>query len=194
MQELRPGLWRWTAPHPDSEPDPEPESPADWPPDVGCVAYAADDVLVLIDPLVVDGWEELDRLAERHARAVVLQTLRFHGRSVKEALARYDGSTEPPAGVEPVLIANADETMFWLAAARALVPGDRLIGDGSGGVRPCPDSWLGYIRREGGSIDGPALREALRPLVDLPIELLLVSHGEPILSDGRETLRRALEA
>jgi hypothetical protein len=193
MEELRPGLWRWTARHPDWEADADVESPADWPPEVGCVAYAADDVLVLIDPLVVDGWDELDRLAERRPRVAVLQTLRWHNRSVKEAVARYDASTEPPAGVEPIEIAGADETMFWLAAPRALVPGDRLIGDGAGGVRPCPESWLGYIRRQGGEIDGPALREALRPLVDLPIELLLVSHGEPILSDGREALERALE-
>ncbi|HEV8686664.1 MAG TPA: hypothetical protein VGQ84_05270 [Gaiellaceae bacterium] len=193
MNGLRPGLWRWTARHPEWEADAEPESPADWPPDVGCVAYAADHVLVLIDPLVLDGWDELDPLADRHARVAVLQTLRWHGRSVREAVARYDASTEPPAGVEPVEIANADETMFWLAAPRALVPGDRLIGDGAGGVRPCPDSWLGYIRRQGGEIDGLALREALRPLLDLPIELLLVSHGEPILSDGREALERALE-
>jgi hypothetical protein len=194
MDELRPGLWRWTARHPDCEDDAEAEGPADWPPDVGCVAYSAADVLVLIDPLVVDGWDELDRLAERHARVAVLQTLGWHSRSVRDAVARYDALTDPPAGVEPIEIANADETMFWLAAPRALVPGDRLIGDGAGGVRPCPDSWLGYIRRQGGEIDGPALREALRPLLDLPIELLLVSHGEPILSDGREALARALEA
>jgi hypothetical protein len=194
MHELRPGLWRWTARHPDAEDNPEPESSADWPPEVGCVAYSADGVLVLIDPLVVDGWGELDQLAERHSRVTVLQTLRWHGRSVNDALARYDGSTEPPAGVEPIEIANADETMFWLAAPRALVPGDRLIGDGSGGVRPCPDSWLAYLRRHGVEIDPPALREALRPLLDLPLELLLVSHGEPILSDGREALARALEA
>jgi hypothetical protein len=193
MEELRPGLWRWTAVHPAAEADPEPESPADWPAEVGSVAYSADDVLVLIDPLVADGWQELDALAEHHARIAVLQTLRWHGRSVQEVRARYDASTDPPAGVEPIEIRNADETMFWLAAPRALVPGDRLIGDGAGGVRPCPDSWLAYIRREGGEIDGPALREALRPLVDLPIELLLVSHGEPILSDGREVLERALE-
>ncbi len=193
MKELRPGLWRWTARHPDWEADAELESPADWPPDVGCIAHSADDALVLIDPLVVAGWEELDALVDRHARVAVLQTLRWHGRSVNDAVARYDASREPPAGVEPIEIANADERMFWLAAPGALVPGDRLIGDGAGGVRPCPDSWLGYIRRQGGEIDGPALREALRPLVDLPIELILLSHGDPILSDGRAALERALE-
>lgn len=194
MQELRPGLWRWTARHPGWEADADPDSPADWPPDVGCVAYAAENSLVLIDPLVVSGWDELDRLAEGHDRVIVLQTLRWHDRSVDDAVARYGAKTEPPTGVEPIPIAGADETMFWLSGPRALVPGDRLIGDGAGGVRPCPDSWLDYVRRNGGEIDGPALREALRPLLELPIELVLVSHGEPVVSDGRAALARALEA
>ena len=32
--------------------------------------------------------------------------------------------------------------MYWLPGPGALVPGDRLIGDGEGGVRVCPQSWL----------------------------------------------------
>jgi hypothetical protein len=194
MDELRPGLWRWTARHPEAEDDPEPDSPADWSPDVGCVAYSVGDAAVLIDPLVVDGWDELDRLAERHERVVVLQTVGFHRRSVHDALERYEGGTDAPDGVDPIDIVGADETMFWLEAPRALVPGDRLIGDGTGGVRPCPDSWLDYIRREGGEIDEARLRGELRALLELPIELIVVSHGEPVLSDGRAALARALEA
>jgi hypothetical protein len=33
----------------------------------------------------------------------------------------------------------------------------------------------------------------MRPLLDLPIEMVLVSHGEPVLSDGRHALARALD-
>ena len=47
MQELAPGLRRWTAPHPDWEPAAAPESPADWDRDVGCVLYDAADAVVL---------------------------------------------------------------------------------------------------------------------------------------------------
>src|SRR6266516_3188755 len=54
LRELVPGLWRWTARHPEWEPGAEPESPADWPPDVGCVACLAGENLALIDPLVPD--------------------------------------------------------------------------------------------------------------------------------------------
>jgi hypothetical protein len=38
------------------------------------------------------------------------------------------------------------------------------------------------------------LRKALRPLLELPIEMVLVSHGEPVLSGGREALAKALSA
>jgi hypothetical protein len=79
--------------------------------------------------------------------------------------------------------------MIWLPAPRALIPGDRLLGDAAGGLRLCPDSWLRYLpsgmRQEG-------LRAALRPLLDLPVEQVLVSHGEPVLQNGRAAIARAL--
>ena len=190
MQEIVAGLYRWTARHPEAEDDPESESPADWPPDVGCVAYEAPDALVFVDPLVAD-WDELDALVARHGRpVVVLTTIRFHGRSGGEVLSRYGATRdEPPAGVQLVPIGGADETMVWLEEPRALIPGDRLIGDGRGGVRMCPESWLRYFEPR------PTLEElrmALRPLLDLPVERVLVSHGEPVLSDGRAAIEAAL--
>ena len=36
-------------------------------------------------------------------------------------------------------------------------------------------------------------RRELEPVLDLPIELVLVSHGEPVFAGGREALARALE-
>lgn len=194
MDELEPGLWRWTALHPDAEPDPKPGSPADWPPEVGSVAYVLDDTLVLIDPLVPeDVWPQLDELA-RDRRVLVLTTIGWHRRSRDEVVERYGASTSRarkslPAEVVPLPLRGAGETMFWLPRVRTLVPGDRLLGDGDGGVRLCPDSWLRYLK---GSIDGIGLRVLLAPLLDLPVERILTSHGEPVLSDGREALRRVL--
>ena len=193
MQELAPGLWRWTSEHPDAEPDPKPGSPADWGPEVGSVAYAVDDTLVLIDPLVRGGnWDELDAIAADR-RVLVLTTVSWHKRSRDAAVERYDASTSKargnlPSAVVPIPIRGAGETMFWLPDAGALVPGDRLLGDGAGGVRVCPDSWLGYLR----GIDGSGLRVLLRPLLDLPVEMILVSHGDPVEQRGREALRLAL--
>lgn len=94
-----------------------------------------------------------------------------------------------PEGVEALRIPRAGETIAWIPGPRALVPGDRLLGDGEGGVRLCPASWLRYLR------SGPTLedlRGALRPLLDLPVERILVSHGEPVLRGGRTALERAL--
>jgi glyoxylase-like metal-dependent hydrolase (beta-lactamase superfamily II) len=84
---------------------------------------------------------------------------------------------------------RAGETMLWLPGPRALVPGDRLLGDDRGGLRMCPSGWLRYLQP---GLTEDELREALRPLLDLPIELVLVSHGEPVLEDGRAAVERAL--
>ena len=202
LAELRPGLWRWVARHPDADDDPEPGSPGDWPPDVGCVACAAPGALVVIDPLVPHGeeepfWSEMDALVARHGpRVNVITTIQFHHRSRAEVAARYGASTSRakaalPRGVRTVPIRGAGEVMVWLEDHRALVPGDRLLGDGAGGVRLCPPSWLAYLG-SGITLDG--LRGALAPVSELPVEMVLVSHGEPVLSDGATAIARALDA
>jgi hypothetical protein len=199
LQELAPGLFRWTAPHPDADPNPSPASPADWGPDVGSVAYVAPDTLVLVDPLVPPEnhalQQELDALVEREGRRVaILTTLGFHRRSRDELAARYRASTSRakqtlPDGVETVPIRGAGETMVWIRGRRALIPGDRLLGDDRGGLRLCPDSWLRYLPSK---MSQSGLRAALRPLLDLPVEMVLVSHGAPVLRGGREAIERAL--
>jgi hypothetical protein len=197
--ELRPGLHRWTARHPDAEPNPTPGAPDDWGPDVGSIAYEAPDALVVVDPLVPsergDLREGLDELVRHHSRRVaILTTLQFHRRSRAELAERYGASTSRakktlPEDVETVPIRGAGETMVWLPRVRTLIPGDRLLGDAAGGLRLCPDSWLRYLP-SGMSREG--LRSALRPLLDLPVEAVLVSHGEPVLEGGREAIAEAL--
>jgi hypothetical protein len=189
LHKLARGLWRWTAAHPDWKPSQEEDDPADWDQQVGCVAYATDAALALIDPLVPDGdYQPLDELAEGR-EVSILRTLRWHGRSTAELTKRYAASTTAPAGVQPLEISGADETMFWIEEHRALVPGDRLIGDRPPGLRMCPPSWLRYLDR----FTRDDLRHALRQkLLDLPVEMILVSHGEPVARDGRAALERAL--
>jgi hypothetical protein len=194
MDELAPGLWRWTARHPDAVDDPKPGTPADWPPEVGSVAFLVDDALVLIDPLVPDElWPQLDELA-RDRRAIVLTTIGWHRRSRDAVVERYGASTSRarknlPSAVVPIPLRGAGETIVWLPEVATLVPGDRLLGNGEGGLRVCPDSWLRYLQS---SLDGAQLRVLLRPLLDLPVERVLVSHGEPVLARGHEALAEAL--
>ena len=198
ITEIDAGLWRWTAVHPEWRAGARPGSTGDWPAEVGTVAYSTADELVLIDPLVpaaAEGlWRWLDERAAEHRLVRVLTTLKWHRRSRDAIVARYAAAisrarSSLPAGVEPIAIRGAGETMFWLAKPRTLVAGDRLIGDGRGGLRLCPESWLSYLP---GDIGLPDLRTALRPVLDLEPERVLVSHGAPVLRGGTTAIRRAL--
>jgi hypothetical protein len=195
MVEIVPGLWRWTAPHPAWAPGAEPDSPDDWEQYVGSVLYEAQDATVFIDPLVPRdedrfwSWAD-DRVAGRSV--AVLTTLAPHRRSREQVAERYAASTSRakrnlPSGVESIVLRGAGETMFWLPEHRTLVPGDRILGAPGGGLTLCPESWLYWVR-----VDRDELRTLLKPLLGLPIERVLVSHGEPVLSGGAEALRMCL--
>jgi hypothetical protein len=200
LRRICPGLWRWTAPHPAWTPDAPAESPADWPREVGCVLCEVPDATVLIDPLLPPAREGFLRELDAHVRwrrlpVFVLTTIGFHRRSRDELAARYGATTSRarrslPAGIEPLPIRGAGETMFWLAEHRALVAGDRIMGAPGGGLRLCPESWLRYLPS---GIGIPELRRRLRPVLELPVERVLVSHGEPVLGGGHTALAAALE-
>jgi glyoxylase-like metal-dependent hydrolase (beta-lactamase superfamily II) len=206
VTQIAAGLWRWTAYH------------EEWKEDVGCVYCETSDGVVLIDPLVPGDeaehfWDALDRDVERVGGDVhVLVTVFWHTRSAaamverygarvwaptrgKQAIARRAGVVtdayrpeDPlPGGVEPYRTGRAAEVVFWLPEHRALVTGDALLGDGHGGIRLCPASWL----PEGAT--HATLAETLRPVLELPVERVLVSHGEPVLTDGHRALAAALD-
>ena len=200
LRELRPGLWRWTAFHPE------------WKADVGSVAYESAEELVLIDPLL-ERDDALDGLIQEVAKPVaVLVTVFWHTRSAdvlarrrrvrvlapaagKAAVRRRAPAAEPfrpgdalPGGVEAIPTARANEVVYWIPEHRAVVAGDVLLGAPAGGVRMCPRSWLPA------STTLDRLAASLRPLLDLPVTRVLVSHGEPVLRNGRAALERALTA
>ena len=194
--EIVPGLFRWSAPHPDWSADTPPGSSDYWEPIVGSVLYEPPEAVALIDPLLPsDGREEFlawldDRIAARPVS--ILTTIRWHRRDREQLAERYrDNSPRAwnviPAGVEPRPLRGAGETLYWLPAVAALVAGDRLLGADGGGLRVCPQSWL-----EDAQTDRAGVAELMRPLLELPIERVLVSHGEPVLHDGRAALARAL--
>ena len=198
LSEIAPGLWRWTAPHPDWRPGAEPGSPADWERDVGCVLCRAQDAAVFVDPLLLPDpeplWRRLDAIVGRFDRVLVLTTIAWHRRSRDAFVERYGATTsrakrQLPAGVEAFPVARGGEVVYWLPAPRALVPGDRILGAPGGGLSLCPESWLRYLPSR---ITQAELLEALRPLLDLPVELVLTSHGPPVLRNGRSELARAL--
>jgi hypothetical protein len=195
-EEIAPGLFWWTAPHPDFEAQAVPDSSEDWEQAVGSTMYETPEKVALIDPLLPSDDREpflatLDALIA--ARPVsILTTNRWHRRDREELAERYRWTTTRawnavPPGVVPRPLRGAAETMYWLPGAAALVSGDRLLGDGSGGLRLPPQSWL-----ESTQVDRAGLAELMRPLLELPVERVLVSHGEPVLHDGRAAIARAI--
>jgi hypothetical protein len=212
VQEIAPGLWRWTALHPEWTPEIEAED--GWAQEVSCVYCEAPDAVVLIDPLVPPEdpgrfWQALDGDVARAARPVhVLLTIHWHARSSREVAERYRGTRvwahEParelveertvctdffragdtlPGGLLALDAHRAFETLFWLPEQRTLVAGDVLTGT-AGGVR-LRDEWLG-------SVDPRRIRAALREELNLPIERVLPGHGAPVLSGGRAAVDAAL--
>jgi glyoxylase-like metal-dependent hydrolase (beta-lactamase superfamily II) len=189
VHRLADGLWRWTAPHPVA---------ANWPgwgppvpPEVGCVYYEALDTVVLIDPLLPADEEEeflayLDRDVERLGLPVsILLTAAWHERSAAILRERYWASDRVPESVEvyPVEGAPEEQLAYFIRPHRALVAAEIFVGDGLGGLALVPSPTL---------TDSPALDRSLRAIAELPVELVLVAHGEPVLEDGRRAIELAL--
>ena len=203
--EIAPGLWRWTGYH------------EEWQQDVGCVFVETGDGVVLVDPLVPPEdparfWKALDRDVKRvrgpvhvlvsvfwHARDAAAMVERYDARvwaptSCRAAVARRTGVVtdafrpgDPlPCGLEACRTARSTEVVFWIPEHSALVSGDVLLGDGKRGVKLCPESWLPA------GTTGRDLAASLRPLLDLPVRRVLVSHGAPVLTGGGRALARAL--
>lgn len=195
VERIADGLWRWTTAHPEWRPT------ADWPVDVGCVYWEAESAIVLVDPLVpADAAERerfltaLDRDVRRAALPVeILLTCAWHERSVEELAARYGTAVrrgaegDLPAGLARFEVPVAQEVVYWLAGAAAVVPGDVLLG-ADGGLTMAPESWLE------GRGDLAQLARELAPLLELPVQRVLTSHGPPVLEGGREALAQALGA
>ena len=184
--------------------------------DVGSLYCETEDGVVLVDPLVPP--EDAERFFGALDREVygqqvhLLVTIFWHTRSAAELVARYNARVwapttsraavarrsgvvtdafrpgdRLPGGIEAFRTARSTEVVYWIPQHAALVPGDVLLGADGGGVRMCPESWLP------GKTGHAELAESLRPLLDLPLERILVSHGEPVLTRGRAALAAALD-
>ena len=198
LHDVAPGLWLWRRPHPDWAPD------ADWEPLVASTCVESGGEVALLDPLAppddaAEVWERLD--ARPPSLLVVLKP--DHVRDVDLFARRYDAKAfgpelffphdVPQTALEPVfpgstlpggLVALYDgrgrnETPLWLPEQRALVFADALTAPG-GQLLVWATPWH----------EERAL-PALRALLELPFEHVIVSHGEPV--HDRAAYERALE-
>jgi glyoxylase-like metal-dependent hydrolase (beta-lactamase superfamily II) len=107
------------------------------------------------------------------------QPLRNRGIGVTDVFRAGD---ELPGGIRAFQTARKAEVVYWLPEQYAVAVGDVLLGSP---LRLCPASWLGKQTHDD-------LRASLRPVLELPVERVLVSHGEPVLRDGHAALAAVL--
>jgi glyoxylase-like metal-dependent hydrolase (beta-lactamase superfamily II) len=219
MREVDAGVWHWESPHPDwAGPESgalrerlaataETQNAAAR----GLVSsYAIDDDerLLLFDPLAVPS--EIEELAAIREPVVVL-TSPWHERDTQSLVERLDAPvfTPPPddgspdvawllgggrsaahlysAGDRlPVGVAAfpgrlPNDVVLWVPGRRAVIAGDTLVDFGHG--LEIPVEWL----PEG--VTPEQVAEGLRPLLELPVALLLATHGGPA---DRAALEHAL--
>jgi|SRR6478735_10061067 len=188
IRDVADGLWLWRQPHPDWQ------GQTDWEPAVSSFAVASGGARVLLDPLAPppsarEAWERLEAFAADtvvvlkpdHVRDVDLFVRWYGARALgpllfwrddipKTELEGVRTGDELPGG----LVALDDgrgmlETPLYLPERRALVFADGLTAPGDGELRV----WASAQHHQ-------RALPALRAMLDLPFEHVLVSHGEPV--------------
>jgi glyoxylase-like metal-dependent hydrolase (beta-lactamase superfamily II) len=197
IRDVAEGLWIWRRAHPDWSPD------SDWEAPVTTTVVRTGGEVAILDPLAPaedarEVWERLDAtpptlavvLKPDHVRDVDLFVARYGVRAFGPSLF-WPGDV-PQSELEPIepgmtlpggLVALYDgrgrnETPVWLPEQRALVFADALT-ERDGDLRVWGTPW-----HEERSLP------ALRALLDLPFEQVIVSHGEPV--HDRAAYERAL--
>jgi hypothetical protein len=216
VEEIANGLWRWTARHPEWH-------PGEFGAEVASFAAATDDgTLLLIDPLLPPDRSAvlaaLDELAT--SRVAILITIPYHVRSAEELWKHYrddvectihghlacakrlddtsafqpiEPGTGMPGGVTAHPIGRPRqryEMPLHLPSHEALVFGDAVVEHG-GELRVwAHDKIDAKVRR----FYRERFNPSLEPLLELAFDAVLVTHGQPVMTNGREALRAVLRA
>ena len=96
-----------------------------------------------------------------------------------------------PAGVTAFAIGRPvrSERPLWLPSHNALAVGDAVVTTPDGALRLWSQQPLDERRRRWYR---ETFAPTLVPLLDLPVQRVLVTHGAPVLDDGAAALRDAL--
>ncbi len=194
MLETRPGVYFWQAPHPDWKPG------SSWDELVTSYAIEDDQRLLVVDPLAPPA--ELHELTAGRTVTIVV-TCGWHRRDADALAAQlgaelyvpvpdpehpdpgagtvYQEGDEIAPGVRALPGMEATDMLVWDEQHLALIAGDTMIDRGQG-------LYIPYDWAEEPS-DPEQIRNALAPLLDLPVEVVLPTHGLPT---GRHALERAL--
>jgi glyoxylase-like metal-dependent hydrolase (beta-lactamase superfamily II) len=179
----------WYAPHPAWEPG------ENWPAEVPVVRYETDAEVVLIDPfLPPDG-----SFDPRGKPVRVLLTQPAHVRGTADFVERFGatvwappraewrrGAKPPtvdvlPDGIEAIELAGEpDQAVFFVREHATLVTGDVLSGTG------------GRFHVFVDEADAELLLPALDAVAELPIERVIIPHGDLVLEAGAARIRDAV--
>ena len=210
--ELAPGLWRWTARHPEWH-------PGEWGAEVGAYAVqASDEHLVVVDPILPDPAEPvLELLDSLPGRVTIAITIPYHVRDAEPLWRRYrdrgarilgerrverrlrdTGGFEElePGGDGDVVAFNVGrprraELPLHLPSHGAIVFGDALVTTPDGELRIWDQEPTTDERRR---FFADRFAPTLEPLIALDAQRILTTHGEPVLAGGRAALERAATA
>jgi hypothetical protein len=213
-EQLADGLWRWTARHPEWH-------PGEFGSEVASFALNAGDETILVDPLLPLEPDTVLDLVDRQLgeRLAILITIPYHVRSSEEIRHRFRGRVETtiwghlacrkrlsedagfrafepgdelPAGASAHRIGKPRryETPLYLPSHRALVFGD-AVAEVDGELRVWSER---RVDAEVTSFYRERFNPTLEPLLELDFDRVLVTHGQPVLQDGREQLEAALGA
>jgi glyoxylase-like metal-dependent hydrolase (beta-lactamase superfamily II) len=94
----------------------------------------------------------------------------------------YEAGDRLPGGIETFPGHKANDIVLWIPSMSAVASGDTLVDFGSG--LEINERWLEQHR-----VTREQVVEGLRPLLDLPVEHVLATHGGPT---NRAALERAL--
>jgi hypothetical protein len=188
IRDVAPGLWLWRQPHWEwREGD-------DWEPEVSSFVVESGGEVILLDPLApppIEGAEVYARLDETPPTAVIVLKP-DHVRDVDQFVHWYH---VPARGPWLYWKGDAPRTELEPIFVDEVLPGGLVaLYDGRGGIeRPVylPEQ-KAIVFADGMSGNGGTLRvwwtpvlekralPALRAMLDLPFERVLVSHGEPV--------------
>jgi hypothetical protein len=212
-EQLGDDLWRWTARHPEWH-------PGEFGSEVACFALKAGGDAILVDPLLPPEPDAVLDLIDGivDERLAILISIPYHVRSSEEIWRRYrkdadtsiwghaasgkrlddrkgfneiqPGESELPAGITahrigkpkrhemPLHVPSHDALVFGDAVAE--VDGDLVVWSAER-----VDAKVERFYRD-------RFNPTLEPLLELDFERVLVTHGRPVMKNGRKALSKAL--
>lgn len=203
VQQILPGVWHWTAPHPNLR-------------DFAVSSYWLDEVRILVDPLI--GPSERDwfsglgltpdaivltnhhhyrssaELSDRYGAAIHAPQASVHLYRGGERVTGYGAGDELAAGLVAVDLGarSANDCGLYFERARALWPADTIVRAPDDPADPI--GWvIDAFFEDPAASKSELLTVFTRILSDTDFEHLMPAHGLPLIGNGRAELEKLVQ-